>query len=80
MAFQIAWFPVLIIAAIVIEAIVYFMTKSWFKMAYALEIILALGVFLLSLMITDSVLMVSIDLLALGLLINGIISLFIKIK
>lgn len=67
--------PVLVIVAIIAAVAVYMKTKSWAKVGYAFEIMLALGVFGLSLQFVDTTLIVAIDLLGLGLLINGVISL-----
>jgi len=80
MAFQISWFAVLIIIAVVIEAIVYFKTKSWMKVIYTLEILAFVALILVSLLLSETALMVAIDLLGIGLLVNGIVGLLGKGK
>jgi hypothetical protein len=67
--------PILVIIAIIVAVVVYMKTKSWAKVGYVFEIIFALAVFALSSQLVDGILIVAIDLLGLGLLINGIISL-----
>lgn len=78
MALQIMWFPALIIIGIIIMAVVYWITKSLTRVGYSLQIIFALGVFALSIQLVDVILISIVDLLGLGLLINGIILLFKK--
>jgi hypothetical protein len=75
MTVQVYFFPLLILIAIVLAAIVHKRTKSWLKVGYALEIMLAAAVLAISAQLTDMLLITAIDLLALGLLINGIVCL-----
>ncbi|MFH1311173.1 MAG: hypothetical protein ABIH65_02100 [Nanoarchaeota archaeon] len=78
MAFQIGWFPVLVIVEIIVFLAVFLTTKSLKKTGYALEIPLALMVIIAATMLQDSNLIYLFVLLSIGLLINGIASLLKK--
>ena len=76
-------FPILVIVAVVLAIIVYTQTKSWKKTGYYFEILLAIAVFILSSQFdwTGTEMRyvgISIILLGIGLLINGIVSLLKK--
>lgn len=75
--------PILVVVAVILAVIVYAQTKSWKKIGYSLEIILAIAVFVLSSGFSwanteDSSLGIAIILLGVGLLVNGIVSLLKK--
>ena len=78
MAFIIMGVPIVTIIAIILIAVVYYKTKSLAKVGYSLEIIIAIVVVIFSTRIADNNITTAINLLALGLIINGLVSLFKK--
>jgi len=77
MATQIGFIPIFVILAIIVFVATYWKTKSWTKVGYAFEALLGLLTLITaSLVIEDPNIMFPIDLVALGILIGGIVSLF----
>ncbi|MFC1786963.1 hypothetical protein ACFLY8_02905 [Halobacteriota archaeon] len=66
----------LIVVAIVLGAVLYVATKSLRKVGYAYQSLFALVALVMSQFAFESLPLVVIDLLALGLLINGLLSLY----
>jgi hypothetical protein len=78
MAVNVSLVPFIVVIALIIASLVYAKTKSKTKVAGVFQILFSITVILMSTQFTDGYLIAPINLLAVGLLINGLVFLLKK--